>query len=451
MKQQVLIVDDEPDIRELLDITLGRMSLATQSACDLKSARELLNSTQFNLCLTDMRLPDGDGIDLVKEIQESYPNLPVAIITAHGSTETAIQALKSGAFDFVSKPIDLAKLRTMISTALKLSSDTPAPHIPTRIIGESDQIRSLKVQIAKVARSQAPVFISGESGSGKELVARTIHDQGPRKDKKFVPINCGAIPSELMESEFFGHLKGSFTGADKDKTGLFQAAHGGSLFLDEIADLPLHMQVKLLRAIQEKSIRPVGSQTEIPVDVRIISATHKNLAREVEKGHLRQDLYYRINVIELKVPSLRHRISDVPLLADHILAKLCKEAGIARIRISQHALNQLMQYDFPGNVRELENLLQRAFAMTEQDCIQEFDLPEKPAVEIQAEDSHDHWVTEVEESSEAYSLEKHLEAIERSAISNALEECRWNKTEAAKKLGMSFRSFRYRVKKLGLD
>ena len=454
MKQKVLIVDDEPDICELLEITLGRMELDTQSARDLAGARQLLTQSRFDLCLTDMRLPDGDGISLVREIQDRFPDLPVAVITAHGSTESAIDALKSGAFDFISKPVDLNKLRALVSTALKLSNSSGSAQAPdqmNRIVGESDQIKSLKVQIAKLARSQAPVFISGESGSGKELVARAIHDQGPRKDKQFVAINCGAIPSELMESELFGHKKGSFSGADQDKAGLFQTANGGSLFLDEIADLPLHMQVKLLRAIQEKSIRPVGSQSEIPVDVRIISATHKNLGEEVEKGHLRRDLYYRINVIELKVPSLRERKSDVPLLAQHILDKLCQEDG-RQVTLTRHALNQLMQYDFPGNVRELENLLQRAYALADNNQIQELDLPDHHH-QHPAECDHleTRWSDEVEEVTESYSLERHLESIEKKAIQKALEDSRWNKTEAAKRLGMSFRSFRYRVKKLGLD
>lgn len=440
--QKVLIVDDEPDIRELLEITLGRMHLETQSAADLDSARNLLKEEDFHLCLTDMRLPDGDGLELVKEIQSNYSHIPVAVITAHGSTETAISSLKAGAFDFVSKPVDLFKLRGLVNTALKLShnpdktviSDDPAR---IRIIGESKKIQTLKAQINKLARSQAPVFISGESGSGKELAARAIHALGPRKDKEFVAINCGAIPSELMESEFFGHLKGSFTGAEKDKEGLFKTADGGSLFLDEIADLPLHMQVKLLRAIQEKTIRPVGSQSETPVDVRIISATHKNLSEAVEAGTLREDLFYRINVIELKIPSLRDRKSDIPILTQNILDRLAVDHQQQSVKISDKALRQLEQYDFPGNVRELENLLQRAYALAEDNEINEIDLPlNTKTAELPSGD---------------FSLEQHLEEIERQAIQNALEQSRWNKTAAAKKLGMTFRSFRYRIKKLGLD
>jgi len=440
--QNVLIVDDEPDIRELLEITLGRMHLKTKSAADLGSARELLLKEDFHLCLTDMRLPDGDGLELVKEIQSNYSHIPVAVITAHGSTETAISALKAGAFDFVSKPVDLLKLRSLVSTALKLSHHPEKVKIinsllPVNIVGESKVIQTLKAQINKLARSQAPVFISGESGSGKELAAHAIHALGPRKDKEFVAINCGAIPSELMESEFFGHLRGSFTGAEKDKEGLFKAADGGSLFLDEIADLPLHMQVKLLRAIQEKTIRPVGAQTEIPVDVRIISATNKNLSEAVEAGTLRQDLFYRINVIELKVPSLRERKSDIPILTQNILDRLAADHQQESVNISNTAMSKLKHYDFPGNIRELENLLQRAYALAEGNEIDEIDLPINPKPR--------------ELPSGEFSLEQHLEEIERKAIQNALEQSRWNKTAAAKKLGMSFRSFRYRIKKLGLD
>ena len=472
MSHKVLIVDDEPDIRELLEITLGRMDLLTLSASNLEEARHHLNSNDFHLCLTDMKLPDGNGIELVREIQSDYPHIPVAVITAHGSTETAISALKSGAFDFVSKPVDIRKLREMVSTALKLEHELPTKtdkisDTQLNIVGKSPQISKLKEQIIKLARSQAPVFISGESGSGKELVARAIHAQGPRRDKDFVPINCGAIPTELMESEFFGHKKGSFTGAHSDKSGLFQVADGGSLFLDEIADLPLHMQVKLLRAIQEKSIRPVGWETEIPVNVRLISATNKNLAREVEQGNLRQDLYYRINVIELKVPALRQHKDDIPQLASHYLDVLARENGMEKASISEAAISRLQSYSFPGNVRELENILQRSLAMAENNSIQVTDLPEmNSAVEenlAATESVSDNTPPKLEdmepitasienklENSEDFSLEKHLEEIETAAIKKALEETRWNKTAAAKKLGMTFRSFRYRLKKLGI-
>ena len=443
MSHKVLIVDDEPDIRELLEITLGRMDLLTLSASNLEEARHHLNSNDFHLCLTDMKLPDGNGIELVREIQSDYPHIPVAVITAHGSTETAISALKSGAFDFVSKPVDIRKLREMVSTALKLEHELPTKtdkisDTQLNIVGKSPQISKLKEQIIKLARSQAPVFISGESGSGKELVARAIHAQGPRRDKDFVPINCGAIPTELMESEFFGHKKGSFTGAHSDKSGLFQVADGGSLFLDEIADLPYHMQVKLLRAIQEKSIRPVGWETEIPVNVRLISATNKNLAREVEQGNLRQDLYYRINVIELKVPALRQHKDDIPQLASHYLDVLARENGMEKASISEAAISRLQSYSFPGNVRELENILQRSLAMAENNSIQVTDLPEmNSAVEenlAATESVCDNTPPKLEdmepitasienklENSEDFSLEKHLEEIETAAIKKALE------------------------------
>jgi two-component system, NtrC family, response regulator PilR len=493
MTQKVLIVDDEPDIRELLEITLSRMNLVTLSAGDLATARKLLSTHQFDLCLTDMRLPDGDGLELVKEIQDEHENLPVAVITAHGSTETAITALKSGAFDFLSKPVDLIKLRTLVQSALKLNQ--PEPIAPSRgvlpdsaIIGQSKVMLALKQRITKLARSQAPVFIYGESGSGKELVARAIHAEGARKDNNFVAINCGAIPTELMESEFFGHKKGSFTGAEQDKIGFFQSANGGSLFLDEIADLPLHMQVKLLRAIQEKAIRPVGSQTEIPVDIRILSATHKNLAQAIKKGTFRQDLYYRINVIELQVPPLRERSDDIPLLVQYILKNIRETQHHAPSRLSNAALAAIQGYAFPGNVRELENMLQRACALSDTDTIELSDLPELPQSRLEAKsrpelnneaefaselesgyDSGPEVISEMEARADpsgnehnvvrnetavphtAYSLEQHLENIERQAFQKALEECRWNRTEAARKLGMSFRSFRYRLKKLGLE
>lgn len=464
-EQRILIIDDEPDIRELLEITLGRMNLQTLSVGNLTDARKQLRAGTFNLCLTDMKLPDGDGLALVQEIQELYPQLPVAVITAHGSTETAITALKSGAFDFVSKPVDLIKLRAMVTSALKLSQaspkDTRNNTAHNRIIGTSKALGFLRQQISKLARSQAPVFISGESGSGKELVARAIHAEGPRKDKEFVAINCGAIPSELMESEFFGHRKGSFTGAEQDKIGLFQAAHGGSLFLDEIADLPLHMQVKLLRAIQEKSIRPVGSQTEIPVDIRLLSATHKNLAKQVELGNVRQDLFYRINVIELHVPPLREHRDDIPQLVQHILQTVAKETGLPEVSVSQKVLLAMQQYPFTGNIRELENMLQRACALADSAMLDLQDLPELLNVDSELSStahnesiiSEQTVVPPVQDSKadHTYSLEKHLEQVEREAIEKALQESRWNRTAAAKKLGMSFRAFRYRLKKLGLD
>lgn len=378
MTAKVLIVDDEPDIRELLEITLGRMSLETVSVADLGEARDALSSNNFNLCLTDMRLPDGDGIELVEYINSDFDEIPVAVITAHGSTETAIKALKAGAFDFVSKPVDLHKLRDLVQSALRLSegenskpsvSEESSAEAINTITGQSPKIRALREQIGKLARSQAPIYISGESGAGKELAAKAIHQMSSRREGPFVAVNCGAIPSELMESELFGHLKGSFTGADHDKQGLFQAASGGTLFLDEVADLPLHTQVKLLRVIQEKSVRPVGSQKEIAVDVRLLSATHKNLAKEVEQGRLRQDLYFRINVIELSVPALRERKEDLPALTAALLEKIAFENNNEECTVSDSALQALAEYTFPGNVSELENILQRAATLCENNII----------------------------------------------------------------------------------
>jgi len=466
MTARVLIVDDEPDIRELLEITLGRMSLETASAEDLNSARAALASQSFNLCLTDMRLPDGDGIELVEHIQTDFKQIPVAVITAHGSTETAIKALKAGAFDFVSKPVDLQKLRDLVQSALRLSDD-PSPETTltenvrgeaiSTITGTSPKISILREQISKLARSQAPIYISGESGSGKELAARAIHEQSARRDAPFVAVNCGAIPEELMESELFGHLKGSFTGAEQDKQGLFQAANGFTLFLDEVSDLPLHTQVKLLRVIQEKAVRPVGSQKETHVDVRLLSATHKNLAREVEQGRLRQDLYFRINVIELAVPALRERPEDLSDLAITLLQKIAKENTAPECMLSPSALEALHSYSFPGNVRELENILQRAATLCEDNLITADNLEfmpgaTDPAEQLESAAASEPPIHRGELDLDAdFSLEKHLEAIEIDAIEKALEETRWNKTAAARKLGMSFRSLRYRLKKLGLD
>ncbi|WP_036247929.1 sigma-54 dependent transcriptional regulator [Methylobacter sp. BBA5.1] len=445
-KPLALIVDDEPDIRELLEITLNRMDIQTHCAENIGQAKALLQQHSFNLCLTDMKLPDGNGLELLDYVQSASASIPVAVITAHGNMDTAILAMKKGAFDFVSKPVDLPALRQMVSGALKLSKATfPAKDRRTRhiLLGESPVMRSIRGKIAKLALSQAPVYISGESGSGKELVARLIHQQSSRSDKPFIAINCGAIPQELMESEFFGHKKGSFTGAVSDKKGLFQAAEGGTLFLDEIAELPQSLQVKLLRAIQEKRIRPVGEQQEVPVDIRLLSATYRNLADMVQAGTFRQDLYYRINVIDLYVPPLRERSSDIPDLTDHILTKLTQAGGLNKPTLAASALSALQQYHFPGNVRELENILERALALYDGASIEIDDLNLPVGAQAIAD-------------SPAYdpargSLEDYLEQIERKAIVIALEENKWNKTAAAKQLGLSFRSLRYRLKKLDLD
>ncbi len=462
-KKTALVVDDEPDIRELLEITLGRMDIATVAAEDVSSAKQYLAEAEYDFCLTDMKLPDGNGIELVKFIQGNYPQLPVAMITAHGSMQSAVEALKAGAFDFVSKPVNLQLLRKLVDTALNLkpldSADSEAEE-SLNLLGKTKAMVLLRKQIAKLARSQAPIYISGESGSGKELVARLIHEQGPHKDAPFIPVNCGAIPTELMESEFFGHIKGSFTGAFADKQGLFQAANGGSLFLDEVADLPLPMQVKLLRGIQEKAIRPIGSQQEIPVDVRILSATHKDLAHEVETDNFRQDLYYRINVIELKVPSLRDRIDDIPELAHHLLARISADYDTTAPKLSDTALSTLSQYHFPGNVRELENILERAIALCDDGVIQSEDLQLNTNSESEPKPSSDtdslvivdtDSVSTEEPPQDVESLETYLEDIEKHVIVEALEATRWNKTAAAKKLGISFRALRYRLKKLDLE
>jgi two-component system response regulator PilR (NtrC family) len=442
-----LIIDDEPDIRELLEMTLGRMKINTLPAANVADAQALLETNTFDLCLTDMRLPDGDGIELVKHIQIHCPELPVAVITAHGNMELAVDALKAGAFDFVSKPVDLQNLRKLVSSALKLAKPPTDRRSRDTLLGNSAIMQTVRSTITKLARSQAPVYISGESGTGKELVANLIHSKGPRNEQPFVPVNCGAIPSELMESEFFGHKKGSFTGAVDDKEGLFQAADGGTLFLDEVAELPVPMQVKLLRAIQEKAIRPVGEHKEIPVDVRILSATHKNLGKLVEDGLFRQDLYYRINVIELKVPNLRQRREDIPELVAHFMARLTAKNGMAQPLISEPALACLQRYSFPGNVRELENILERALALCDEKEItpEDLQLPESGS-ETQSTNSESALTPP-----DGVPLEDYLDGIEKQAIINALDQTGQNKTAAAKLLGITFRAMRYRLKKLGLE
>ncbi len=439
-----LIVDDEPDILELLEITLNQMDIQCCKAADINSAKMLLSQHSFQLCLTDMKLPDGDGLQLLTDIQNSQSPMPVAVITAHGNMDIAIKAMKMGAFDFISKPVDLNSLRQLVQKAIKLSSpsrDTTENGRQT-LLGNSEIMQQVRTKIKKLARSQAPVYISGESGSGKELAARLIHQQSPRRENAFIAVNCGAIPPELMESEFFGHKKGSFTGASNDKKGLFQAADGGTLFLDEVADLPQSLQVKLLRAIQEKKIRPVGEYHEIPVDVRLLSASHKDLNKMVQEGSFRQDLFYRINVIDLNIAPLRQRAEDIPQLVDYIISKLSSSLE-TKPTLSCDALTALKKYQFPGNVRELENILERAFALYEGDTIncEDLNLP------INQMDSQD--ITDYDPNQGP--LEEYLEDIEKQAINTALEENKWNKTAAAKQLGLSFRSLRYRLKKLGLE
>ena len=452
-KHHVLIIDDEPDIRELLEITIMRMGIETTTADSVGAALTALQQHRFDLCLTDMKLPDGQGLEIIDYIQLNHPQLPVAMITAFGSVETAISALKAGAFDFVNKPIDLERLRQLIDNALKLGQTTEQVNYSGQVslLGNAPTINALREKINKLARSQAPVYISGESGSGKEVVARLIHSNGPRSSSSFIPVNCGAIPSELMESEFFGHVKGSFSGAIDNKQGLFEAANNGTLFLDEVADLPMLMQVKLLRAIQEKAIRKVGGNEEIPINVRILSATHKDLAQQVAKETFRNDLFYRINVIELKVPPLRERTEDILLLADFALAKLAKEWQTEQPDLTEDAKQSLLGHLFPGNVRELENTLERAFTLCENNQItaEDLHLQHSPAPTA-APDKQNSSPSDNSENAMG-DLEGYLENLEKSAIKMALERTRWNKTAAAELLGISFRQLRYRLKKLQLD
>ena len=464
----VLIVDDEADIRRLVEITLGRMGMQTSAAGDVESAKELLSEGGFDVCLTDMQLPDGTGLDLVKHVQATQPNLPIAVITAYGNQSLAVESLKAGAFDFVSKPVDIDKLRKLVETAAQLAPEaataqadkrntTPAETGP-KLLGDTAPMRKLRDTIAKLARSQAPVYINGESGTGKELVARAIHAQGPRVKAAFVPVNCGAIPSELMESEFFGHKKGAFTGATQDKIGLFQSAEGGTLFLDEVADLPMPMQVKLLRAIQERAVRAVGDDTEHAVDVRIICATHKSLEALVRTGEFRQDLFYRLNVIKVLVPPLRERRSDLPLLADHALQGITERHGLAEApTLTADAIALLQGHRFSGNVRELENVLERAVTLADSNEIDTDDLhldnsaalnPLQPDAEPPSDPGEPNPRNGPAGSDK---LHDQIENLERQRIAEALEQTRYNKTKAAELLGMSFRQLRYRIKKLGID
>ncbi len=462
-----LIIDDEPDIRELLEITLGRMNIETTSAENVKQAKQALTDKEFSLCLTDMNLPDGNGLEIVEFCQKHCPDLPIAVITAHGNVDIAIESMKAGAFDFISKPVDLASLRKLVNIAIQSKDSREKLSTKTiSLIGKSSVILEMEQRIQKLARSQAPVYISGESGSGKELVARSIHQQGPRGEMPFIAVNCGAIPRELMESEFFGHTKGSFTGAHQDKPGLFKSAEGGTLFFDEVADLPLEMQVKLLRAIQEKSVRPVGADVETKTDVRILCATHKNLEKEVQLGNFRQDLFYRLNVIQLTVPPLRERAEDIPLLTTFLLKKIATDANTTSPTLTPAASTTLMGYPFYGNVRELENILERAFTLSD-DAFIDIDDLSLPSITQQetneaspdaATKKADPTITASGHSLSHYqqclaygSLDDYLEKIEKEVLNTTLEKSKWNKTAAAKKLKISFRSLRYRLKKLALE
>ena len=504
-----LIVDDEPDICELLQLTLNRMDIDAVIAMDLRTARQYLRTQHIAICLTDMKLPDGNGLELVKLIARDYAHIPVAMISAHGNMDTAIQALKSGAFDFVSKPVVLSELRNLINAAIRLVEQqtaisvqslahSAAPNntgsrqqhtdrdtftaeytlsntsetlpceqkLRTQLLGKSPQIQKIRNLIIKLSKSQAPVMISGRSGTGKELAARQIHLCGPRSKQPFVPVNCGAIPAELMESEFFGHKKGSFSGAIKDKPGLFRVADGGTLFLDEVADLPLNMQVKLLRAIQEKAVKPVGDEKEHAVDVRIISATHKDLKQMVAQESFREDLFYRINVIELHMPSLVSRKEDIEVLAQYYLRKLA--AGNDPIQITQNALAALKQYDFPGNIRELENILERALTLCENNTIALADL-HLPQDTLQISNVADY--SNIKKDKSVHQslpakddtqvnmtgqqqltnpvFENHLP--DRVQLLDALQQTRWNRKAAARLLGITYRQLRYRLEKLDLE
>ena len=448
----ILIVDDESDILELLELTLARMGMEVARAMNINDAKHMLALHHFDLCLTDMRLPDGEGLELVQHIVNSSADLPVAVITAHGTTENAVAALKTGAFDYLAKPVSLQQLRSLVKSALNLpplknKTSSVFEDEENMLLGESLPMLQLRSMVVKLSRSQAPVYISGESGTGKELAARSIHAKSARHGKPFVPVNCGAIPENLMESEFFGHKKGAFTGADNERGGFFQAADGGTLFLDEVADLPLTMQVKLLRAIQEKRVRKLGSTQEENVDVRIISATHQKLTERIEDGRFRQDLYYRLNVIELKMPALREMQGDISLIADAILARLCDANGGKRCNLSKSALDSLIHYDFPGNVRELENILERTLALCSDVEIDKDGLQLEP-FEASSEDT---LVAQSEVSNIGLPLQDYLDRLEKESIVGALEKTKYNRTAAAKLLGITVRSMRYRIERLGLN
>src|SRR6266702_354150 len=435
---KVLVVDDEPDLLELLELTLSRMGLDTTRAQSVSEAKGLLDSQNFDLCLTDMRLPDGEGLGVVEHISANGLDVPVAVITAFGSAENAVAALKAGAFDYLAKPVALEQLRALVKQALKVP-EKPAAASSYQLLGESSAIMTVRSMIDRLSRSQAPVFITGESGSGKELAARMIHLGGPRGEQPFVPVNCGAIPENLMESEFFGYKKGAFTGAEGDRDGFFQAANSGTLFLDEVADVPLPMQVKLLRSIQEKRVRKVGSTAEEAVDVRIISATHKKLPSLVDAGEFRQDLFYRLHVIELAMPSLREMREDIPTIAEAILNKLSRAAPA---KLDPEAVVALESYPFPGNVRELENILERGLSLaadTQQITADDLHLTPPPEEADAALPTGDKWP-----------LQDYLDRVERTAINESLEKTRYNRTAAAKLLGITFRAMRYRMERLGI-
>jgi len=458
----VLLVDDEEDLCLLMQMTLARMGIKTHLAYRVEQAKQLFTQFHYDACLTDLNLPDGSGLELVKHVSQTYSHTPIAVLTAYGNMDIAIAALKAGAFDFVSKPINQIHLDQLLKKAL--NQPKPEHEFGEKtlendlLIGRSPPIQNLRIAIKKIARSQAPVFVTGESGTGKEVVANLIHRLSNRSEGPFIAINCGAIPTELMESELFGHKKGSFTGATQDKQGLILSAHGGSLFLDEIAELPLSMQVKLLRAVQEKKIRPVGSDQEIDVDFRVISASHQDLELLVRQGKFRQDLFFRIHVMDILLPPLRERGGDILLLANHFIQKVCMEWGISSKQLTTTAETYLLQQDFPGNVRELRNMIERAITLSDDECIDlthlapplrgssvNSQITTKPVNDTSTA------ITQTRPKLPMEGLERYLENIEKDILLNALDMTHWNRTLAAKKLGMTFRSLRYRLKKFGLD
>lgn len=458
---RVLVVDDEPDLLTLMQLTLTKLGLEVITADSRQSAIAALDNQSYSLCLTDMNLGDGTGLDVLAAIAERGLDLPCAVITAFGNADNAVAALKAGAFDYLAKPVSLDQLRTLVKSAIKVPERRASPptgaspsttalngSIPT-LVGESAAIEALRALLAKLANTHTATHVHGESGTGKELAARILHSNGPRAAGPFVAVNCGAIPENLMESEFFGYRKGAFTGAETDRDGFFQAATGGTLFLDEVADLPLSLQVKLLRAIQEKRVRKVGNTTEDAIDVRIVSATHKNLTALVQSGLFRQDLFYRLNVLQVEMPALREIASDIPVIASRTLARI---TGHSSAMLSSDASKALMRYSFPGNVRELENVLERAVA-----------LAENPAL-IEASDLRltveDHPVTQAAASGASAEggtlagrtpLQDFLDHSERETLELALAQTRGNRTQAAKLLGITFRSMRYRLERLGME
>ncbi|MCA0177620.1 MAG: sigma-54 dependent transcriptional regulator [Proteobacteria bacterium] len=469
MNQAVLVVDDEPDLLTLYELTLLREGHDVDTAASVEEAWARLTERVYALVICDLRLPDGNGLDLLRRLEAGKRRERVVVVTAYGSTENAVEALKAGAFDYLSKPVDLRQFRQLVNTALgqtptapqsapQATSRLPPPVSPRALVGDAPAMAQVRERVDKVARSMAPVLVQGESGTGKELVARAIHAASPRAGQPFVAVNCGAIPENLIEAEFFGYRKGAFTGANEDRMGFFQAAQGGTLFLDEIGDLPLSMQPKLLRVIQERAVRPVGATAEVPTNVRIVSATHRDLATEVAEGRFRQDLYYRLNVIAITVPPLRERLTDLLALAQALLERIAHDAGVADApMLTGDALARLTRHPFPGNVRELENLLHRAVAMAAGAEIDEADLG-LPAHEPDALDEAAA-AADAERASASgepsadlpTDLARHLDEVERALLLQALHAHGFNRTAAGARMGLTLRQMRYRMARLGIS